>query len=153
MWLWGSLNILWHCLSLGLERKLFAYHWNITKEMPGTKFLGRECLWRRKKYEEIWGERKVDEGEDDKKRMWQHNWFPARINWKTVEFFQAPLSIGFTRQEDWSGLPFSAPGDLPHPGIKLASPAQAGRFFTAEPSGKPLLHTASIICADGDLRS
>ena len=47
---------------------------------------------------------------------------------------QAPLSMGFSRQEDWSGLPFPSPGDLPHPGIKPASltssPALAGRFFT-----------------------
>ena len=44
---------------------------------------------------------------------------------------QAPLSMGFSRQEYWSGLPFSSPGDLPDPGIKPRSPAlQAGRFFT-----------------------
>ena len=36
---------------------------------------------------------------------------------------QAPLSMEFSRQESWSGLPFLSPGDLPHPGIKLASPA------------------------------
>ena len=36
---------------------------------------------------------------------------------------QAPLSMGFSRQEDWSGLPFPSPGDLPHPGIKSRSPA------------------------------
>ena len=46
---------------------------------------------------------------------------------------QAPLSMGFSRQEYWSGLPFPPPGDLPDPGIELASllsPALAGRFFT-----------------------
>ena len=36
---------------------------------------------------------------------------------------QASLSMGFSRQEHWSGLPFPPPGDLPHPGIKSASPA------------------------------
>ena len=36
---------------------------------------------------------------------------------------QAPLSMGFSRQEYWSGLPFPSPGDLPHPGIEPASPA------------------------------
>ena len=54
--------------------------------------------------------------------------------------FQAPLSMGFSRQEYWSGLPFPPPGDLPDPGIELAlseSPALAGRFFTTEPPGKP----------------
>ena len=36
---------------------------------------------------------------------------------------QAPLSMGFSRQEYWSGLPFSSPGDLPHRGTELKSPA------------------------------
>ena len=46
---------------------------------------------------------------------------------------QASLSMGFSRQESWSGLPFPSPGDLPDPGIKpvsLVSPALAGRFLT-----------------------
>jgi len=46
---------------------------------------------------------------------------------------QAPLSMGFPRQEYWSGLPFLLPGDLPDPGIKptcLMSPALAGGYFT-----------------------
>ena len=43
---------------------------------------------------------------------------------------QAPLSMGFSRQECWSGLPFPPPGDLPDPGIKPAYPALAGGFFT-----------------------
>ena len=49
---------------------------------------------------------------------------------------QGPLSMGFSRQEYWSGLPFSSPGDLPDPGIKLTSPTLAGRFFTPELPGK-----------------
>ena len=49
---------------------------------------------------------------------------------------QAPLSMGFPSQEYWSDLPFPPPRDLPNPGIKLTSPALAGRFFTAEPPGK-----------------
>ena len=47
-----------------------------------------------------------------------------------------PLSMGFSQQEHWNGLPFLSPGDLPSPGIKLkflASPALAGRFFINEP--------------------
>ena len=43
---------------------------------------------------------------------------------------QAPLYIGFLRQEDWSGLPFPSPGDLSDPGFKPTSPALAGSFFT-----------------------
>ena len=47
---------------------------------------------------------------------------------------QAPLSMGFSRQEYWSGLPFPSSGDLPDPGIEPQSPALAGRFFTTEPT-------------------
>ena len=53
---------------------------------------------------------------------------------------QALLSMGFSRQEYWSGLPFPPSGDLPDPGIEptsLASPALVGRFFTTEPTRKP----------------
>ena len=50
---------------------------------------------------------------------------------------QAPLSMGFPRQEYWSGLPFPPLGDLPHPGMEIMSPALVGGFFTSEPSGKP----------------
>ena len=49
---------------------------------------------------------------------------------------QAPLSMGFSRQEYWSGLPFPSPGDLPDPGIKPESPALLADFFT-EPPMKP----------------
>ena len=56
--------------------------------------------------------------------------------------YQAPLSVGFCRQEYWSGLLFPPPGDLPDPGIKLLSlmsPALADRLFTTIPPGKPSL--------------
>ena len=46
---------------------------------------------------------------------------------------QAPLSMGFSRQEYWSEFLFPSPGDLPYPGIKPTSPALPGRFFTTEP--------------------
>ena len=54
----------------------------------------------------------------------------------------ALLSMGFSRQECWSELPFPPPGDLPDPGIEpksLASSALAGGFFTTAPPGKPHL--------------
>ena len=44
---------------------------------------------------------------------------------------QAPLSVEFPRQEYWIGLSFTSPGSLPDSGIEPASPALAGRFFTA----------------------
>ena len=50
---------------------------------------------------------------------------------------QASLSMGFSRQEDWSGLPCPPPGDLPNPGIKLRSPALQVDSLPSEPPGKP----------------
>ena len=53
---------------------------------------------------------------------------------------QAPLSMGFSRQEYWSGLPCPPPGDLPNPGIKpasLMSPALVGTSLPSAPPGKP----------------
>ena len=49
---------------------------------------------------------------------------------------QAPMSVGFPRQEYLSGLPFPSPGNLPGSGIKPVSPALAGGFFTIGPPGK-----------------
>ena len=57
---------------------------------------------------------------------------------------QAPLSLGFSRQEYWSGFPYPLPVDLPDPGIKLTSPASravAGRFFTSSATWEaPAIH-------------
>ena len=47
--------------------------------------------------------------------------------------------MGFSKQEDWCGLPFPFQGDLPDPGIEPASPALAGGFSTTEPPGNPPL--------------
>ena len=51
--------------------------------------------------------------------------------------YQAPPSMGFSRQEYWSGLPFPSPGDLPDPGIEPGSPALQADALTSEPPGKP----------------
>ena len=56
---------------------------------------------------------------------------------------QAPLSMEFSRQEYWSGLPFPSPGDLPHPGIKPGSPALPVDSLLSEPPGKPSSHLVS----------
>ena len=50
---------------------------------------------------------------------------------------QAPLSMEFSRQEYWSGLPSFPPGDLPGPGIKPRSPALQADYLLSEPPGKP----------------
>ena len=50
---------------------------------------------------------------------------------------QAPLSMGFSRQEYWGGLPSPSPGDLPNPGIKPGSPALQADYLPTELGGKP----------------
>ena len=63
---------------------------------------------------------------------------------------QAPLSMEFSKQEYWSGLPLPPPEDLPNPGIKPTSnvsPRLAGGLFTTEPPGKPLnIHILPLLC-------
>ena len=51
--------------------------------------------------------------------------------------YQAPPSMGFSRQEYWSGLPFPFPGDLPDPGIEPRSPALQAYSLPSEPPGSP----------------
>ena len=58
---------------------------------------------------------------------------------------QAPPSMGFSRQEYWSGLPFPSPGDLPDPGIEPGSPTLQADALTSEPPGKPQKPTARHI--------
>ena len=51
---------------------------------------------------------------------------------------QAPPSMGFSRQEYWSGVPFPSPGDIPNPGIEPGSPALQADSLPSEPPGKLL---------------
>ena len=53
--------------------------------------------------------------------------------------YQASPSMGFPRQEYWSGLPFPSPGDLPDPGIEPGCPTLEADTLTSEPPGKPLI--------------
>ena len=57
--------------------------------------------------------------------------------------YQAPPSMGFSRQEYWSGLPFPSPGDLPDPGIEPWSPAFQADTLTSEPPGETLVEYKS----------
>ena len=71
--------------------------------------------------------------------------------WNIVH--QAPPSMGFPRQEYWSGLLFPSPGDLPDPGTEPASPALTGRVFTTEPPDTPktgMVQRFSSFCCIGD---
>ena len=67
---------------------------------------------------------------------------------------QAPPSMGFSRQEYWSSLPFPSAGNLPNPGIEPRSPALQTDTLPSEPPGKPKeqasfnFMTAVTICSD-----
>ena len=58
---------------------------------------------------------------------------------------QAPLTVGFSRQEYWSGLPFPPPGDLPDAETEPTSPTLTGRFFSTEPPGSLSLSYMAFI--------
>ena len=58
------------------------------------------------------------------------------MDWWTTAH-QASLSMGFSRQDYWKGLPFPSPGDLPNPGIEPGSPALQLNSLLSEPPGKP----------------
>ena len=58
---------------------------------------------------------------------------------------QAPLSMGFSRQEYWNGLPFPSPGNLPNPGIEPRSPTLQADALTSELPGKPCAYGIAIL--------
>ena len=59
--------------------------------------------------------------------------------------YQAPPTMGFSRQEYWSGLPFPSPGDLPDPGIEPGSPALQADSLPSEPPGKPIKASEKVL--------
>ena len=83
--------------------------------------------------------------------VYMHNWITLPCTWNIVSQLycrvrlfvtprtiahQAPPSMGFSRQEYWSGLPFPSPWDLPDPGIEPRSPTLQADALTSEPPGK-----------------
>ena len=64
---------------------------------------------------------------------------------------QAPLSMGFSRQKYWSGLPFPSPEDLPHPGIKPMSSILQADSLLSKPPGKPLSLIRTLLITLGPL--
>ena len=98
-------------------------------------------------------EKQCPEWESDQSKVWTSQasaW--VRIPWKVkVKFlshvwlfatpwtvaYQSPLSVGFSRQEYWNGLPFPSPGDLPNPGMEPGSPALQTDALPSEPPRKP----------------
>ena len=85
----------------------------------------------------------------DTEGTWKWKWkslsrvWVFEIPWTVA--YQASLSMGFSRQEYWSGLPFPSPGDLPDSGIKPGSPALEGDALTSEPPGKPIYYKYCVI--------
>ena len=65
------------------------------------------------------------------------------IPWTVV--YQASLSMGFSRQEYWNGLPFPSPGDLPDPGIEPRSPALQAEALPSEPPGKKKVNISNYL--------
>ena len=103
------------------ETKVWDYRWNF----EGMVFAS--------KVRHIWGQstssqRKVKVKSLSCVRLFATPWIVAH---------QAPLSVGFSRQEYWSGLPFPSPGDLPDQGIEPRSPVLQADALTSEPPGKP----------------
>ena len=76
-----------------------------------------------------------------KAKCWPHACQARVVKTKTLSnycSYQALRSMGFSRREYWSGLPFPSPGDLPNPGIEPGSPALQTDALPSEPLGKPL---------------
>ena len=64
--------------------------------------------------------------------------------------YQAPQSMGFSRQECWSRLQFPSPGDIPDPGIEPGSPTLQADALPSEPPGKPLLTVKDLLYSTGN---
>ena len=77
-----------------------------------------------------------------KNRKYLTLWLFFVTSWTTA--YHAPPSMGFSRQEYWSGLPFPSPGDLPDPGIKPWSPTLQADSLPTEPPGKPFYCTQTL---------
>ena len=78
--------------------------------------------------------RKAEEERKKEMKSLSHAWLFV-TPWTVAH--QAPPSMGFSRQEYWSGLPFPSPGEIPNPGIEPRSPALQADALTSEPPGKP----------------
>jgi len=77
--------------------------------------------------------------------LFSHSVMPNSFEIPWTVAHQAPLSVGFPRQEYWSGLSFPSPGDLLDQGIDPMSPALAGGFFPTEPPEKPIRNIRLIL--------
>ena len=81
-------------------------------------------------------ENRKRKGTENRRSKYKTNSITADLNPASLVANQAPPSMGFSRQECWSGLPFPSPGDLPDPGIEPGSPALWVDALPSEPPGK-----------------
>ena len=116
----GSLNILWHCLSLGLEWKL-------------TFFQSCDHCCNKGLFSQNYGFSSSVRISEPVKLLSHVQLFVTP--WTVA--YQAPPSMKFSKQEYWNGLPFPSPGDLPNPGIKPRSPTLQADALLSELQGKP----------------
>ena len=86
--------------------------------------------------------RQLDPTKLKKVKSLSHVWLFA-TPWTVA--YQASLSMRFSRQEYWSGLPFPSPRDLPDPGIEPKSPALQADALPSEPPGKQIPHATTKI--------
>ena len=81
-----------------------------------------------------------------KSQTWLSDWTELVTQWTVA--CQVLLSMGFARQEYWSGLPFPSAGCFSNPGIEPTFPALTGLFFTTEPPGKPSIPVCAVLCLE-----
>ena len=75
-------------------------------------------------------------------KPWKWKWSRSVVSDSATPWtiaYKAPVSMGFSRQECWSGLPFPSPGDLPDPEIEPGSPALQADALPSEPPGKSVI--------------
>ena len=136
-------DVLWTdliCLKIELQKQLLCHQFS----SPGISSTRVDWL--------LLQERRLAVNTTPRQTIWvclimslSHCYLVAKLclsfcNPKDCVACQASLSMGFPRQEYWSGLPFLPPGDLPNPGIEFTSPvspALAGGIFILKPPGQP----------------
>ena len=121
-----------HMLTLSLIR---CMTWRNCSDFSNTDFF--PCVW----MSEIMMLASYKERKRKKVKSLSRVWLFA-TPWTVA--YQAPPSMGFSRKECWSGLPFPSPGDLPGPGIKPRSPTLQADALPTEPPGKPLASYKAI---------
>ena len=120
-WFWQKVESFWSVVGRKKESNV-----NRTEIKVGTLLVGSGG----------WRESEIKLGQSRKWKCYLLSCVRLFVTPRTVAH-QAPLSIRFSRQEYWTGLPFPSPWDLPKPGIKPGSPALQADSLPAEPPGKP----------------